>query len=153
MRLAIMEAEVHATVQHSQMVPLLFHRVFVCPRWRLKLLKNAWGSCFGVLYRVIAACMHAGRAVGKTCTKRKAYIAFMLKAIASVYTRHDGEYSLNLRALSQPRLLSSIFFQIRTKMANGLKFKTSETATTTSPFYTRRHREHFNFVKMSNSVN
>ena len=97
------------------------------------------------------ACMRAGQLAKHARNGKR--IAFMLKAIASVYTRHDGEYSLNLRALSQPRLLSSIFFQIRTKMANGLKFKTSETATTTSPFYTRRHREHFNFVKMSNSVN
>ena len=30
---------------------------------------------------------------------------------------------------------------------NGLNFKTRETATTTSPFYTRRHREHFNVRK------
>ena len=39
------------------------------------------------------------------------------------------------------------FFFSEAKMMNGLNFKTRETATTTSPFYTRRHREHFNVLK------
>ena len=43
------------------------------------------------------------------------------------------------------------FFQLNslseTKITNGLKFKIRETATTTSPFYTWRHREHFNVLE------
>ena len=52
-------------------------------------------------------------------------------------------------------LLSSIFqlnFLTETKVTDGLKFKTRETATTTSPFYTRRHREHFNVRKTTETV-
>ena len=46
-------------------------------------------------------------------------------------------------------ILSSIFqfnylSEIWTVLMKGLKFKTREIATTTSPIYTRRHREHFN---------
>ena len=44
-------------------------------------------------------------------------------------------------------LVKVVLFLFETKMMNGLKFKTRETATTTSPFYTRRHREHFNVRK------
>ena len=35
----------------------------------------------------------------------------------------------------------SIEILFETEMTNGFKFKTRETATTTSPLYTRRHRE------------
>ena len=55
----------------------------------------------------------------------------------------DGEFLVKV-------ILSSNFqlnFLSETKMVNGLKFKTRETATTTWPFYTRRHREHFNVRK------
>ena len=40
-----------------------------------------------------------------------------------------------------------ISFSSETKMTNDLKFKTRETATTTSLFYTRRHREHFDVLE------
>ena len=50
------------------------------------------------------------------------------------------------------RLLSLIFqlnFLTETKMMNGLKFKTRDWPRlyTTSPFYKRRHQEHFNVLK------